>query len=257
MAPRPPAPHCDEDDCDVAARIAHWAQPGATASNTNDRREITKLCEVSKAFLSRQAARAVTGHSGGGPVVRFYTSDGTPMLVGRCWSRLLSCGHKVLRHARSAAEFLCERTHYLTVDEQGIPNSSVVVREPRKLSDKKMWSLFGCMVESSPTPRALGWQGPAINHHVWGRACASSLGRRRRIDGTSLDSLLNFCTFAADPLHDAHNALLWAMKPHMEEQTMKHLYLSVLSVRNSYDAIVENIVPWLGKVITFARPKLD
>lgn len=191
------------------------------------------------------------------------------MLVGRCWSRLLSCGHKVLRHARSAAEFLCERTHYLTVDEQGVPKSSVVVREPRKLSDKKMWSLFGCMVESSPTPRALRWQGPAINHHVWDRACASSLGRlatqynrfemrgRRGIDGMSLDSLLNFCTFAADPLHDAHNALLWAMKPHMEEQTMTNMYLSVLSVRNSYDAIVENIVPWLGKVITFARPKLD
>lgn len=185
MAPRSSTPHCYEDDCDVVARIAHWAQPGATASTTNDRREITKLCEVSQTFLSRQAAWAVAGQSGGGPVARSSTSGGTPMLVGRCWSRLLSCGHKVLRYARSAAEFLCERTHYLTVDEQGVPNSSVVVREPRKLSDKKMWSLFCCMVESSPAPRALGWQGPAINHHVWDRACASSLGRLRRSTAAS------------------------------------------------------------------------
>ena len=161
----------------VVDRILHWARPGSTASTSTHRRHIQLVCQASKAFFRSQAARAVGCHSSGGPVVRFYTSDGTPMLVGRCWSRLLSCGQLLLRHAKSAKGFLCERTHYLTTDQEGTVHSSVVFMEPRDLHDKKAWSLFACMLDSSPSPRSLGWTAVCINHYVWDRACFSSLGR--------------------------------------------------------------------------------
>ena len=64
--------------------------------------------------------------------------------------------------------------------------------------------------------------------------------------------MVNFCTSFADPLHDCSNAFLWATKPHVEETTMKNLFIAVLSVRNSYDAIVENLALWLSTVVHFS-----
>lgn len=110
----------------IVDQILLWARPGITLRTTAARRALWRMCEVSKAFLLRLARRAVSEHSGAAPIIRFYTSDGTPMLVGRCWSRMLSSGHRVLRHARASNDFLCERTHYITTDSQGMRRSSVL-----------------------------------------------------------------------------------------------------------------------------------
>jgi hypothetical protein len=65
--------------------ILRYAQPSATFDERTDRRNIAKLCEASKFFLRETLKDLVAASTPGGTLVRFHTSDGTPILRNKAF----------------------------------------------------------------------------------------------------------------------------------------------------------------------------
>lgn len=246
----------------AVASLLSFAKPGASLSDRSDRRDVQRLSEVSKAFLQGKVHDLISAHANDKPLVRSYSSDGTPILLNRAWTRML--GSRVIhRHGKASQEYMVERTFYRGANAEGEELTAVVFRDPFALSDGKTgWHLMACQLEASPSLRALGFHGPAINHYVWDRGCYSVLNRlvrkwhqKENADNNrvtaNLEALLNFTVTRADVLHDIANAFAWGMKPFSSSDVMKDIFVGISSIRNAYNIIMEHVVSWLPSVLIF------
>ena len=95
-----------------------YAKPGGTFQERTQRRDIQKLCEVSKFFLQGKAQQVVDQNANECCMVKVYGSDGTPVLANRAWKREL--GSRIIRRrGKCGQEWLVERAFYKGIDEDG------------------------------------------------------------------------------------------------------------------------------------------
>ena len=222
-----------------------------------------RACEVCKEMLRRGVANLVAQHSHDRVLVKMYTSDGTPLLLNRAWVRALGVGGRRLRrHGKRAAEYLVERTYVRGRDVNGELMHAALFRDPVPVRDKTGWGLFGCFLQSSPSLRSLGWKGPALSHYVFDRGCYSTMSRMVRqyhkYEGTEelgasapLIAALDFVFTRPDVLHDCATAFKWGAKAFTESDTAKDLFITIASIRNSYDHLMNNVHKWLPTVTSF------
>jgi hypothetical protein len=248
---------------DVVLEMLRYARPGITLESTRERDAVRRLCEVSKAFLTRRACELIATHANGRPLVRFYSSDGNPMLVNKMFIKILHGNRRIVRYGRHGTEFFNQRCFYRGYDEQGHAMQTVTFTEPISLTDgKKGWNLFACQRDVGPLPRDLGYVGPLLHHYVWDRGCYSILDRITRQfhchensknarPTAPLENLLCFVFTRADVLHDAQNGAGWGVKEYSSDEVLKNLFVGISAVRNSYAELMKYLPLWLPTVVVF------
>ena len=246
----------------VVDLLQQYARPSASFTDSVSRREIDKLCEISKHVLLEKTRDLLLRRGNGYPVVKFYSSDGTPLLMNKAWTKAL--GAKIIvRHGKKSTEYLLERTHLKTRDEQDNDIFAVCFRDPTPLEGKSGWHLFACLQESSPSLRSMGVRGPTISHYVWDRGCFSVLDRlvrkAHRYDGSSsgeadaaLQMLLDFVFTRPDACHDCGTAFAWSLKGVSTPELAKDVFIVLSPLRNAYNILMENMTLWLPTVLFFA-----
>ena len=65
--------------------------------------------------------------------------------------------------------------------------------------------------------------------------------------------MLNFVATCPDPLHDAMNSIVWALRPYVKDDTMKNIYIAISSVRNAYDLLVQHLTAGVATKVSFTR----
>lgn len=210
----------------IADRIRQFARPAAVFDDRTDRRDVQRLAEASKGFMLGKFFSVISESPTDRPVTRVYSADGMPLLINRAWARCL--GSKVIRRTgKRCSEYICERTFNRGWDDQGGRTTAVLFRDPFPLiHGKDGWSLFACAMAAAPTLREAGFFGPAISCYCWDRGCFSVLDRvvrqwHMRVAAESprpaaaQEALLDFVVTMPDTLHDASNAFMWSLRPHM------------------------------------------
>ena len=138
--------------------LLRFSKPSASFTDSVSMRRIDKLCEISKQLLDKLFSHVISAHSRGRCSVVTYSSDGTPLLMNRAWTKML--GARILtRYGKSCSEFLVQQAFIKGRAEDGPILSAVRIRDPVPLTSKLGWSLFACMTTFSPTLRSLGYKG--------------------------------------------------------------------------------------------------
>ena len=158
------------------ASLKRFAQPGQVIDSRTDRRDIETLCETGKAFLAEQVKVLAMRHNPSLPMIRFYCSDGTPLLLNRQWAKMLN-GKTFYRRAKSSQEYIVERTYFRGVDENGMPLTAVQFRDPFPLASKSSWDVFAWCLSAAPSIRALGHTEAALSMYVFDRAIYGPMDR--------------------------------------------------------------------------------
>ena len=148
-------------------------------------------------------------------------------------------------------EFLVQQSYTLTKDMEGEAQMSEWFRDAQALtSGKATWQLFSAFLADSPTLRAEGWMGAAVNGYCFDRGCFSSLARLTRqyhkywhetnAPNDALLQLLDIVCIRADALRNMMNGWFRSMMPHTTDKDadyFKILFKLIRSLRNVYDLI--------------------
>ena len=240
--------------------VKKYAVPGCQIDDRNGKRHVQKLTESGKMFLHGQVRDMMNRHDPSQVAVRFYQSDGTPLLLNKAWTRMFGSSF-VHRKAKAANEFLVDRCFYSGHSSTGEVLSSVVFRDPFSMSEgKKGWNIMAACMNSGPPLRAFGFNGPAISHYVFDRGYYSQMAimcrqwhfhmrNQNQGDDQQLPNLLDFVTSVGDCLHDCGNGFEWGMKGYMGEETSKDMFVGISSIRNSYSEIMQHMCEWVGVVL--------
>ena len=111
------------------------------------------------------------------PVVRFYSSDATPVLMTKQWAALIGA-LGIVRRGRKCFDLLCERTYLSSWNHEGTKDKCVHFRDPTPLTRGKTgWPLMACELNAAPSIRSCGFYGPVVSAYVFGRGCFSILSR--------------------------------------------------------------------------------
>ncbi|CAK0902148.1 unnamed protein product [Prorocentrum cordatum] len=237
--------------------VVKFSKPTALIDDRTDRRDVQKLREVLNVFLQDRYRAAVECHASERVLIRYYSSDGTPLLMNASWKRRL--GPKTVRRkGKRCDEMLCERLYLKTYDYQGRRQCHVVVRDPVPLTAKKGGcALLACCEALAPSVRECFFFGPALNVYCWDRGCFSICSRLvwqahslRNSESTRasayIDSLLDFVIAIPDLLHDANNALLWSLRQWVSaEGVCKDVWCAITAIGNAYDVIMLNLDGWI------------
>ena len=223
------------------ASLRRFSQPGQSFDDRTDRRDIEKLCEAGKAYLRETVLTVARRHVGSLPFIKFYCSDGTPMLLNRQWAKMLN-SKTFYRRAKSCQEFMVERSYYRGVDEEGKPLTAVVFRDPFPLAGKSTWDIFACCLKAAPSIRALGQSGPALSMYVFDRGIFSPMDQKVRqlhvrqaqmneSPAAEMERLLDFVFSRGDVLHDTTNGFHWCIKPHLPDNVSKDMFIAISSLK--------------------------
>ena len=164
-----------------ASLVKKYGCPGSCYNERSEKRDIQKLCGVAKQQLQHNYNEVVRNHDPNMVLTKFYSSDGTPLLLNRCWTRFLR-SRKIFRHGNECQEYLVDRTFLKNESQQGDITMTVAFREPLPLRQgKTAWHLLACQQASTKSLRAeLGYMGPLIEHYVWDRGYFSAMDKLTR-----------------------------------------------------------------------------
>ena len=98
--------------------LKRYASPGSCFNERSEKRDIQKLCQLSKYQLQLNFNEAVQCHDPGKVLIKFHSSDGTPLLLNRCWTRFLR-SRQLFRHGKECQEYLADRTFLMSQDHAG------------------------------------------------------------------------------------------------------------------------------------------
>lgn len=254
----------DDEVADPIVAIRAFARPGMSIMERTQRRDLGKLTECGKAFLVEEVQRLVRRNANQAVMVRVYGSDGTPMLTDRQWLRTL--GSRVLRRrGKCGAEWLIDRTFIKGRDIEGHECVKVILKDPVVLTNKTAWGLAAALFARSPSLRELGHYGAALTVYSFDRGYKlpiERIVRRKHLleasessrSNSLVEGLLDFVLVLGDPMHDAMNGYEWGLRPFVGPESMKDIYISVCSVRNSYDQLMLHIEAWIVGVLAFGEP---
>ena len=159
----------------VLEAIATYGRAGYILANNEDR-EVARLCEISKQYLTDQAL-ALVKQAVGKPVLYEYVGDGTPMRLLYFYSAALSEHHQVHRAGKSTTELYCQAAMIRTTDDVGLPEIRPVLRDPRPMQGKSGLHAFTACREYFPLLHQAGHVGCSLQHYSWDRALFSCCRR--------------------------------------------------------------------------------
>ena len=236
-------------------------------------RDVSRLCEVLKAFL-QDKARGVVQSAGGRAILVCYGSDATPLLTFHT-EVSEHAGHKVQRRAHKADELLIEIAFVKTTDADGSPVLAFLTRDPVPLTEgKKQWNMAIPLLKFFPLVQQLGHKGIVVTSYVFDRLAQSSMSRiafqRHAVyhlkvadeeDNVlgSMPDLLDWPVSTACANHDLQNALKWGLKLICADQADVHkkLYIVVSSYRNSFDLLFRYLPDWAALKLHFQERIVD
>ena len=174
----PPPCHCPSRSMELIDEVLLLAKPSGTLSE-RQRHLLPQLVESLKSLL-QEKARILVHNAAGRPLLRSYSSDGTPLKVKQ---RVVATSgtRKVIREGGHAHEFLLEVGFLRYEEADGRCETFVAMRCPLPLtSGKDGWCLFAAARAFLPTLRELGHRGLSVEHLVCDRAVLPILDRRMR-----------------------------------------------------------------------------
>ncbi len=210
-------------------------------------------------------AKAAVMDSDQAPLLRSYSSDGTPLRT-QLRVCLAHCDENVKREGKRTLEYLMQLAFYRFRDFAGQWHDRCLFKPPLPLTEGKATpALFAAYIAFDKTLRQQGKLGIVVEHYSFDRAVWRPLTRLIKQHHLELAP-----TFGNNPTesrllalqewvestpcsaHDAHNSLKWAMHFHMlGKQFISDLVVVFASIRNSYDLIVTHICQWLLQRVAF------
>eukprot|EP00971_Amphidinium_carterae_P338831 6476353-Amphidinium_carterae.1 len=198
------------------------------------------------------------------PLLRSFSTDGTPLKLKTQVSASSNQGIKVQRTGARGVELLCCIAFLRRHGLDGRPVTKIQLAPPYPLEfGKNALALQACVQDFGPTLRESGHRGVAIEHLVCDRAYLQSLDRMSRqrlgvvhkqiysqeglsVDGIQRLNLMSWSVSNACAAHDAHKALSWAMSPYvLVDNVLKDLCIVVESLRNSLPDLSSHLHEWL------------
>ena len=244
----------------ACADVIRLANP-SLCLDTNDTRNVSRLCEGAKQFLRLQAENFVKARRDI-PIAEVLMQDGTP-----CKTSTIhvsgSEGMRTVRRARSGKEWLNQLV-FLTDGEVSI----ALFGEPQEMHDKTAATHHSAGVQLWPGSRTLGHSGLLISHSCFDRAIFSACSRliQQReaawvqhqehiegLDAANVSSMWHWVTSVGCGCHDFSNALRWAcLKEFGSRDAMRCLWVGIESLRNSLDQLVRNLPVWLSRRVIYS-----
>lgn len=240
--------------------LRRFNRPSSTTSS-HDVSRMAKVAEVGKRFL-RIAVESFIGRRRHQPIMIWYASDSTPLSTREMHRRSWEC-YRVRRSGRRSNDLLMQRL--FVQDCAG--DAAILFTEPLALEDKSTWSHYEAFRRLLPTGRELGHEALLVSFHCFDRALESSMDRRirqlreslrqrdlaARPEGQAhLRHLLSWHLSVGCILHDTHNSLRWGVFDYSSNKDcMRAFFITLESLRNSYDLLMAQLPRWLPKVLAF------
>ena len=121
---------------DAIDAICKYGKAGYSLTG-GDRHDLPKLVEALKALFQQRASGLVL-QTGGRPMLRSYSSDGTPLTVRE---RVVAthCAVRVVRVGGRGIEFLLQVAFARFADAEGKRHTRVVLRDPHSVGLREEW----------------------------------------------------------------------------------------------------------------------
>ena len=189
------------------------------------------------------------------PVMYCYSSDPTPLKLAVRHAAPAQLGaRRPMRHGKALTELLVQVATLHTLSGTGKLQSCFHVRDPLPLqSGKKSWNLLQAALSFSPHLKNLGHDGISIAVSTFDRGimfpmadlmeCADAEMLHEKASQPAcledrLRAALVWRVTLPCALHDAHNALKWALfGACASPEVCKRLHVVVESLRNSFDIL--------------------
>ena len=227
-------------------------------------RLLAKCVEVLKEFDQHLVCQFIQSEPQAG-LVYSYSFDCTRTLVSSTTTSQLSGVPMITRKGKLPYELLMQRV-VLMRDVAGTGRQvQQLYAEPRVLSTgKDQWHVLGACAEPLQLPRALGHQGALVQHLVADRAQLTAVARLMRCrqelfyseehgactsDRALEMELTDYFMSNGCVLHDAQNALSWAIQPYALGDSLHDCHIIMESLRNSATPIFASLPAHLHNAI--------
>ena len=256
----------------LAASKVHELSKASTCLSLGGRRELDIGCEAAKDVL-QEKFRAQVSAASGSPLLTSKSADGTPMNVVDRQRGPLPSGRTFQSSGRKTLEILSKNQFLRGRSALGQCETSVLLQEAQALTHgKKTRAIVAACLADWRSLRQLGHVGCAVEHYCFDRLGIQALERFFRqwhaensqhhghlvTDDVDLGTLRlsEFVVVTACALHDAQNAFRWGMRSHIDDKDMlRDIYVSIESLRNSFDVLRTYMAEWVAARLSFARSR--
>ena len=198
-----------------------------------------------------------------------YTSDATCFLTRTQTSIATFSGSSLQRRGKSPCEFLSERLMLKSCGAAGIINSDVFfVSTSAAESGQTSCNSFQAICDLLPTWRTKGHSNIIVHHFCFDRALHEPiwrllLARRNALYDPGMHllqgpdrailELKDIFVQTGCAAHDGSGSLKWGVARWGGKTVHDNLYMVIRSLRQSLDALLSHLRPWLLKVVVFDR----
>ena len=209
----------------------------------------------------------------GQPLLRWYSSDCTPVRVSRS-STCQTASGSAKRRRKVAEEFLVQLLYQRRPTGHKF-SDAILIGEPQQLDYGKTGAaLYACAKKSYVylVPRLRDHGGICLFFTSFDRACFGPLSKALAGQAqqewnqglasashplAALSDELLWCVAAPCSLHDCHNALKWGIGSVFgKAELWKELYVAVASCRSMVLSVAEVLSSWMNSVLSFADDDL-
>ena len=243
----------------------------SSVHSTSDQALCTKLVETLKAVEASLAQGFVQAEPES-CLLSSYSFDPTSTLVSTTSSTLQAGAPTLVRKGKLLHELLMQRMVFIRDVAAGQRHLKQLFCEPRLLTEGKgQWHVLAACSELLPLPRRLGHKGPLLQHLVADRGQLTSVGRLLRTrqelfysaDHGACDDqrakeleLTDFFFQNGCILHDAQNALKWAVAGLTVGDALQNSHIIMESLRNSAAPILKTALPHVQSSLTLREPSM-
>ena len=252
------------DELCPGTRIRSLAKASGQLSQL-EQRDVEKVADVTKDVM-RSAARMMISDADRRPCARSTSSDGTPIVVSHRIRAELPGGRIIERSGKTCHEFQVGMSFYKCIDPSVQPK--VVFCDPMPMTHGKTAAAeWAIMQHNNKSLRDMGHTGPAVEHYAWDRAKFGALARMAKAhhnkeqfeasEGVSAWELkkTQFVVCTPCACHDTNKAQEWGMLAEFKDrELLRDVFVSIASLRNSWQAITSHLAGWIAKCIVYKPP---
>eukprot|EP00971_Amphidinium_carterae_P344960 6485661-Amphidinium_carterae.3 len=253
---------------DVASLLERMRHHGKPSNPAEDRTAISVIVEAAHEGLKQRMAEEELA-ARGQPLLRYYASDCTPVIVQRSAVHGTVEGAMRRRRRKKCDEFLLEVLYQRRlVGEES--SDSILIAPPQHLSHGKTGIALHSCAEAfvgKLVPSFMQHEGIIVFFTSFDRPSFAQLSQsliglaqqqflqdleedKHRYG--SLAAELFFAIAAPCSLHDAHNAAKWGVTAVCPDRDLwKQLYIAVSSSRNMALELAEVTNSWLETVVSY------
>ena len=250
-----------------AAELIEPLSKGSGALSRNEQRAMLRCSTAGQHVLADRAPDLVA-RADGCPMLTSKQADGTPLTVVLKTRHRLPSGQSVVRSGKSCEEFLLKNQFLRVALPGGRVETVVLVQEPVALvNGKKSGDIWEACRRDWKLLRDWGHRGCSVEHYAFDRCSYSAYERLWRqwhaLQASHHDHLspglpvevfraTEFLLFTPCALHDASNALKWAMISKFDNKDLlRDAYIGIESIRNSWTTITSHVCGWLVDRVSF------